>query len=93
MCQANIVDFPQCHPRFDGFYSLVNPEPFDVSHLHVRILFAELFFEHLADLAAGFALLFHALDSLVGGKEGGGADLGAEIADALVPGQQHYPFW
>ncbi len=57
-------------------------------YLHVRILLAELFLEHFADLAAGFALLFHALDGLVGGKEGGGADFGAEIADALVPGQQ-----
>lgn len=72
---CGIVDFPQCRTRFDGFYSLVNPETFDVSHFHVRILLAELFLEHLADLAACFALLFHALDGLVGGKEGGGADL------------------
>ena len=52
----------------DGFYSLVNPETFDVSHFHVRILFAELFLEHFADLAAGFALLFHALDGLIGSR-------------------------
>ena len=85
---CGIVDFPQCRTRFDGFYSLVNPETFDVSHFHVRILLAELFLQYFADFAAGFALLFHALDGLVGSIEGGRADLGAEIADALVPGQQ-----